>query len=66
MPCAPPYSFKNHLSLIPDAKLFSQKVGNTKISGNLDTPEGGLDAIMQAIVCKDEIGWVRKYLNVKT
>lgn len=57
MLCAPPYSFKNHLSLIPDAKLFSQKVRNTKISGNLDTPEGGLDAIMQAIVCKDEIGW---------
>lgn len=27
------------------------------MSGNLDAPEGGFDAIMQAIVCKDEIGW---------
>ena len=28
-----------------------------QVSGNLDAPEGGFDAIMQAIVCKDEIGW---------
>lgn len=27
------------------------------VSGNLDAPEGGFDAIMQAVVCKDEIGW---------
>ncbi len=27
------------------------------VSGNLDAPEGGFDAIMQAIVCKDRIGW---------
>lgn len=28
-----------------------------KVSGNLDGPEGGFDAIMQAIVCKEQIGW---------
>lgn len=27
------------------------------MSGNLDTPEGGFDALMQAIVCHKEIGW---------
>lgn len=27
------------------------------VSGNLDAPEGGFDAIMQAVVCKQEIGW---------
>jgi integrin beta 1 len=27
------------------------------VSGNLDAPEGGFDAIMQAVVCKDQIGW---------
>lgn len=27
------------------------------MSGNLDAPEGGFDAIMQAIVCRDIIGW---------
>ena len=30
---------------------------NAKVSGNLDAPEGGFDAIMQAIACRDEIGW---------
>lgn len=32
-------------------------VRNASVSGNLDAPEGGFDAVMQAIVCKDEIGW---------
>lgn len=27
------------------------------MSGNLDAPEGGFDAIMQAVVCNKEIGW---------
>ena len=27
------------------------------LSGNLDAPESGFDAIMQAIACKDRIGW---------
>lgn len=28
-----------------------------KVSGNLDAPEGGFDALLQAIVCKNTIGW---------
>lgn len=28
-----------------------------QVSGNLDAPEGGFDAIMQAVVCQDHIGW---------
>lgn len=27
------------------------------MSGNLDAPEGGFDAIMQAVVCRNQIGW---------
>lgn len=27
------------------------------VSGNLDSPEGGLDAMMQAMICTKEIGW---------
>lgn len=30
------------------------------MSSNLDTPEGGFDGIMQAIVCRKEIGWRNK------
>lgn len=33
---------------------------NAPISGNLDGPEGGLDAMMQAIVCTKRIGWRMK------
>ncbi|XP_060518734.1 integrin beta-PS-like [Cylas formicarius] len=55
--CAAPYSFKNHLSLTNSSMEFSQRVTRTQISGNLDTPEGGFDAMMQAIVCDDVIGW---------
>lgn len=33
-------------------KFFAQKeVDKAQISGNLDAPEGGFDAIMQAISC---------------
>lgn len=55
--CAPPYSFINHLSLSDDYNKFKMEVTKAQVSGNLDSPEGGLDAIMQAIVCKEQIGW---------
>ncbi|XP_044751407.1 integrin beta-PS-like [Coccinella septempunctata] len=55
--CVSPYSFKNHMTLDSNHTKFSIEVSQAKVSGNLDTPEGGFDAIMQAIVCKKEIGW---------
>lgn len=45
------------MSLDTDSSHFVQKVNDTQISGNLDAPEGGFDAIMQAIVCQNDIGW---------
>lgn len=27
------------------------------MSGNIDGPEGGFDALMQAVVCRKQIGW---------
>lgn len=44
-------------------------VASADVSGNLDAPEGGFDAIMQAVVCKDVIGWrehARKLLVFST
>ena len=35
-------------------------VRSASVSGNLDAPEGGFDAIMQAIVCTKQIGWREK------
>ncbi|KAK3771306.1 hypothetical protein RRG08_024382 [Elysia crispata] len=55
--CEAPYGFKNQLKLDLETKKFSQQVKAAKVSGNLDAPEGGFDAIMQAIACEGEIGW---------
>ncbi|XP_035709741.1 integrin beta-PS isoform X2 [Folsomia candida] len=52
-----PYGFRNHLSLTEDITAFQRAVTASKISANTDMAEGGLDAIMQAIVCNNEIGW---------
>lgn len=45
------------MPLAEDSEKFVYKVKETNISGNLDAPEGGFDAIMQAIVCTRDIGW---------
>ncbi|KFU84324.1 Integrin beta-2, partial [Chaetura pelagica] len=55
--CQPPFAFKHILSLTDNAQQFETEVGKQFISGNLDAPEGGLDAMMQAAVCGDLIGW---------
>ncbi|XP_076858565.1 integrin beta-2 [Brachyhypopomus gauderio] len=55
--CQPAFGFKHVLSLTEDAQLFTNMVSAQYISGNLDTPEGSLDAIMQAVTCVDQIGW---------
>ncbi|KAJ8878260.1 hypothetical protein PR048_018837 [Dryococelus australis] len=57
--CVAPYGFRNHMRL-SDGKNFSTEVRNAKVSGNLDAPEGGFDAIMQAVVCRQQIGWREK------
>ncbi|MCJ8729107.1 hypothetical protein PDJAM_G00102370 [Pangasius djambal] len=54
--CQPAFTFHNVLPLTSDANEFKREVSKQKISGNLDSPEAGLDAIMQAAVCQ-EIGW---------
>lgn len=50
--CQPAFTFHNVLPLTSDAKEFKKEVSKQKISGNLDSPEAGLDAIMQAAVCQ--------------
>ena len=55
--CAAPYGYKHHMRLSSDTTSFAGEVKRAKVSGNLDAPEGGFDAIMQAVVCKDIIGW---------
>ncbi|XP_068889106.1 integrin beta-4 isoform X4 [Aphelocoma coerulescens] len=52
-----PFSFKNVIRLTSNINDFSQELSKERISGNLDAPEGGFDAILQTAVCKDKIGW---------
>lgn len=49
--CTSPFSYKNVLSLTDKGEVFNELVGKQHISGNLDSPEGGFDAIMQVAVC---------------
>uniref|UniRef100_A0A4W5P3S7 Integrin beta n=1 Tax=Hucho hucho TaxID=62062 RepID=A0A4W5P3S7_9TELE len=51
-PCQPAFSFKHVLKLTEDVEEFEKKVSKQSISSNLDNPESGFDAIMQAAVCQ--------------
>ncbi|XP_015842615.1 integrin beta-4 isoform X1 [Peromyscus maniculatus bairdii] len=53
----PPFSFKNVISLTESVEEFLDKLQGERISGNLDAPEGGFDAILQTAVCTRDIGW---------
>ncbi|GLG99132.1 Integrin beta-PS [Gryllus bimaculatus] len=55
--CVSPYSFKNHMPLDNNPDIFATKLRETPVSSNNDSPEGGLDALMQAIVCTEKIKW---------
>lgn len=55
--CVPTYGYRHILSLVDNAPLFAQKIKDQVISGNLDAPEGGFDALMQVAACEKEIGW---------
>jgi len=50
--CQPAVSYRNVLNLTEDANDFKRHVSRQRISANLDSPESGFDAIMQAAVCK--------------
>ncbi|KTG00515.1 hypothetical protein cypCar_00031730 [Cyprinus carpio] len=52
-PCPPQFGYRNVLSLTDQAERFTEEVKKQKVSRNRDAPEGGFDAIMQAVVCKD-------------
>lgn len=53
----PPFSFENVIKLTNDLNFFTEELKKERISGNLDAPEGGFDAILQTAVCTDQIGW---------
>ncbi|XP_033842963.1 integrin beta-2 [Periophthalmus magnuspinnatus] len=55
--CQAAFGYRHVLSLTQSKEQFRIEVDKQHISGNLDSPEGSLDAMMQATVCGDRIGW---------
>ncbi|XP_043930863.1 integrin beta-5 [Protopterus annectens] len=55
--CDPSFGFRHLLPLTDKVDRFNDEVQKQKVSRNRDAPEGGFDAILQAAVCKEKIGW---------
>ena len=53
------YAFHHIMNLTQDSSKFEVEVEDltTKFQTNIDTPEAGLDAIAQAMLCPLAIGW---------
>ncbi|XP_046493057.1 integrin beta-nu [Neodiprion pinetum] len=67
--CAPLYAFRHHMRLTGDIQEFVRKVNESSVTGNVDNLEGGLDGVVQAVVCADQVGWAhqaRKLMLVAT
>ncbi|CAK8692098.1 integrin beta-1-like [Clavelina lepadiformis] len=62
--CAPVFGFRHQLSITSNGDAFRDAVEKTNISGNVDSPEGGFDALMQIAVCQDIIQWRQAALRV--
>ena len=67
--CSRPFSYEHVVNLTNSTDTFDQSVQDLLISTSSDDPEGTLDAMMQAVVCTDVVGWravSRKVLLVMT
>ncbi|XP_034536798.1 integrin beta-6 [Notolabrus celidotus] len=55
--CVPTFGYKHVLSLTSKTDEFNEIIRKQSITANIDLLEGGFDAVMQASVCGDRIGW---------
>lgn len=55
--CGPGYGFRHKLNFTNNIEDFILKVNSSEVTANLDNLEGGLDALMQILVCGKRIGW---------
>ena len=56
-----PYSFQHHLDLTDNVAEFTNEIKNIDkdkgMPSNVDSPESGLDAMAQAMLCPDIVKW---------
>ncbi|XP_014029090.1 integrin beta-5 isoform X2 [Salmo salar] len=62
--CVPSFGFRHLLSLTDKVDRFNEEVQKQMVSRNRDAPEGGFDAILQAAVCKERIGWRKEAFHL--
>ncbi|XP_030184769.1 integrin beta-5 isoform X1 [Leopardus geoffroyi] len=62
--CVPSFGFRHLLPLTDRVDSFNEEVRKQRVSRNRDAPEGGFDAILQAAVCKEKIGWRKDALHL--
>uniref|UniRef100_A0A3B5MYJ6 Integrin beta n=1 Tax=Xiphophorus couchianus TaxID=32473 RepID=A0A3B5MYJ6_9TELE len=55
--CVISHGFHHVLSMTGNISEFTRVMKRQRISANVDTPEGGLDAMLQAAVCQRAVGW---------
>ncbi|XP_061609115.1 integrin beta-6 [Phyllopteryx taeniolatus] len=55
--CLPTFGYKHVLSLTSNTDKFNEMISMQRVSANIDLPECGFDAVMQAAVCGGRIGW---------
>jgi len=55
--CVKTFGYKHVLDFTDDKNTFQSQINAQKISGNLDTPEGGFDAMMQVASCNTTLQW---------
>ncbi|KAM4644111.1 integrin beta-7-like, partial [Amazona ochrocephala] len=56
-PCEAAAAFRHELALSGRAGAFAERMGRLRSAANLDAPESGFDAVLQAAVCGDHLGW---------
>ena len=67
--CRRPFSYHHVVNFTNSTEIFNGTVQNLLPSTSADDPEGTLDAMMQAVVCTNVVGWreeARKVLLVLT
>nr|XP_033786815.1 integrin beta-8 isoform X2 [Geotrypetes seraphini]XP_033786816.1 integrin beta-8 isoform X2 [Geotrypetes seraphini] len=62
--CMPSHGYIHVLSLTDNVTEFRNAVRKQKLSGNIDSPEGVFDAMLQAVVCQGEIGWRKEAIRL--
>ena len=55
-----PFNYEHVVSLTNSSDSFNSSIQKTIISNNVDDPEDPLGAMLQAVVCKDLVGWREK------